>query len=626
MNKKLLLIIPTLIGLTACNGGGSSSSASSSASSQPTSSATSSTTSEPAHPIDLEALKRNIAGITSYQADIAIIGKNSFDTGSMKSIVGEMDSTILIDGDAYSVETSTKNTESYVMSKYAAEHNVSVEALEEMAKRSQGKAIANRETDTFITIDEEKTDSTLYKFDKTAKQSIKYITYKDNIVNAYYLARVENNYNDSYISVMNAAITKGSKDEDKGTISFTFDDAFNNSETYQSLLQGGCYASALTLSVENNYPTKLDFTIDLDLAKEMTGRELDEMNYDVSFSKINNVHLILPEGKVACDHHGLTLYSDETTHNTSCPACGMIHSAPAEHDFDENHGICKTCGFVKGLAAKDGHEEPERKTSNEVGEGLYAFSYIESEKGERYDLARFASSGEKYYEIVENKDFSYCAYEKVVISNSEPVESYLSSDSCLYLSKTEYKLYTNVEIEENEGDVTFNGKTFEEFAQTATPETSCFGYNVSVLHDTEESTETHVDDCHTVTVTHCLRCEKDVDVEIIRKHVPTNFKEITYAQFTDIFGKSIDRTSFDYHAFGEDYHYFEAECSTCHKKIYMVCTNSDGYETDHALAELAYDFYEKEGVRIATYQMNLTLEHIDDGTGHCLLCAEEVNQ
>ena len=56
----------------------------------------------------------------------------------------------------------------------------------------------------------------------------------------------------------------------------------------------------------------------------------------------------------------------------------------------------------------------------------------------------------------------------------------------------------------------------------------------------------------------------------------------------------------------------------------MVCPNSDGYETDHALTELAYDFYEKEGVRILTYKMDLTLEHIDDGTGHCMFCHEEM--
>lgn len=620
MKKNILLIALSVIGLSACNNGGTSSSKI-----EPSSSVEpSSSTSEPAHPIDLTKLKKNIEGIESYQADILMDGLTNFDTGSMKSNAGEMKTAVLIDGNAYSVETTTKDTTTFSLTEYASEHGVSVDAVVEMAKMSQGKAIADKEKDTLITIQTDTIEPTLYNFDSEAKQTIKYTSYNDNIVNAFYLARVENHIRDAYKPVMNVAIDKGIKDEDKGTISFTIDDAFRESEEYQYLLEGQCYASAFTLYVENNYPTKIDFTIDLALATRMTGHKIDEMTYSVALSKINNVHLILPEGKVACDHHILDQYYDETNHYSYCPACGIFLSSPAEHDFDEAHHICKTCGYVKGLSSKASQEPKEKTTTNKVAEGLYAFSYFESEKEERYDVSCFTMNGEEYYDIVANRGVSYCISAKALITYSEPEENYLADDSCVYLSKIEYKLYTNVEIEEIESEALFNGKTLEEFVASATADTSFFGYNMHISHESEESTETHIDNCHTKTVSHCPRCNQDVLAVITRSHVPTNFKEITFAEFTALFGKNNEHSTLDYHTVNEDFHFFEFECSSCHKKIYMVCPNSDGYETDHALTELAYDFYEKEGVRILTYQMDLILEHIDDGTGHCMFCHEEM--
>ena len=620
MKKNILLIAFSVIGLSACNiAGASSSKIEPSSSVEPSSS-----TSEPAHPIDLTKLKKNVQGIKNYQADILMSGLTNFDTGSMKSNAGEMKTAVLIDGNAYSVETTTKDTTTFSLTEYASEHGVSVDAVVEMAKMSQGRAIADKEKDTLITIQTDTTEPTLYNFDSEAKQTIKYTSYNDNIVNAYYLARIENHFGDAYKPVMKVAIDKGSKDEDKGTISFTIDDAFRESEEYQYLLEGQCYASAFTLYVENNYPTKIDFTIDLALATRMTGHKIDEMTYSVAFSKINNVHLVLPEGRVACDHHILDQYYDETNHYSYCPACGIFLSSPTEHDFDEAHHICKTCGYVKGLSFKDSQESKEKTTTNKVAEGLYAFSYFESEKEERYDVSCFTMNGEEYYDIVENRGVSYCISAKALITHSEPEESYLADDSCVFLSKIEYKLYTNVEIEEIESEALFNGKTLEEFVASATADTSFFGYNVNISHESEESTETHIDNCHTKTVSHCSRCSQDVLAVITRSHVPTNFKEITFAEFTALFGRNNQRSTLDYQTVNEDFHFFELECSSCHKKIYMVCPNSDGYETDHALTELAYDFYEKEGVRILTYKMDLTLEHIDDGTGHCMFCHEEM--
>ena len=623
MKKKILLMIPLFV-LASCGTSTSSNSAPASSSSTPTTSSEEPSSSLPANPINVETLKTNINGMNAYQADVLMTGKTSYSSGSKKSEDVETKTKLLVDGTAYSTDATSKEKITYSLTAFAQEVGMSVDTLVAIAKLTPG-ASADKAKDTYITETEDKMNPHLFNYDATAKQYVKYDLFNDKVVNAHYEAQVSKSLDDTFKPIMNTAVSKGNKDETKGEILYTFDNEFKQSDIYQTLLQGGCVATGLTLSVKNNVPTKIDFTIDKALASQMLGKTVEEMSFVISFSKINDVHLSIPEGDVKCAHHGIEIYSSETEHYYYCPACGILLTDKAAHDFEEDHGICKTCGYVKGSQAHDSEDEHEKTTSDEIAQGLKAFAYYESEKGEAFEVDTFVMDGSGYFEIVGGEGFTYCLIEKVVITYSEISTGFLNDTSCVNLTKNEYKLYKNVEIEDDgEGHATFDGKTLDEFVASVTPEKTLIGYNVNLLHDYENSEEIDIDDCHYKSVAHCNRCDRDVYVDISYQHVPTNFKEITYAEFTALFGEKIEYSSLGYHTFEKSYHYYEAECSTCHKKIYMVSTYSEGYQADHADDEFDYEFYEKEGPRTAAYRMYLTLGHVDDGTGHCLFCHEEM--
>ena len=603
MIKKLLIIVPMLLALGSCWGNASSS--------------------LPANPIDVETLKKNVDEMDAYQADVMFTEEGSYSSSSKKSDSSEVKTKLIVDGSAYSIETANREVVTYSLSEFAQEQGLTVDLLVTIASITPG-VTANKEQDIYITEVEEKTDPQLFNYDSAVKQYIKYELYS-KVVNAHYQVKVKNGLNGIFKPLMNTAINKGNKDEDKGEILFTFDDEFKQSEIYQTLLEEGCFASALSLLVKNNTPTKIVFLIDKTLASQALEKTVNEMTFDISFSRINAAHLFIPKGEVKCSHHGIELYSSETEHYYYCPACGILLSNIEVHDYDEAHDICKTCGYVKGTDTRDSDISHERKTTDEIAPGLKAFAYYETSKGEAFEVETFMMDGSQYYDIVGGNGFAYCLSEKVVITFSEVDSGYLNENSCVNLRETEYKLFKNVEIvDEGEGNATFDGKTLDEFVISTTPEKTLIGYNANLQHEYDSSEEVVIDDCHYKCVAHCTRCDKDVYSDLSYSHVPTNFIEITYADFVVIFGNTIEYSSLGYHTFEKNYRYYEAECSSCHKKIYMVSTYNDGYDPSHAEEELNYEFYEKEGPRTATYRMYLTLEHIDDGIGYCMFCHEEM--
>lgn len=120
----------------------------------------------------------------------------------------------------------------------------------------------------------------------------------------------------------------------------------------------------------------------------------------------------------------------------------------------------------------------------------------------------------------------------------------------------------------------------------------------------------------TRVVDHCDNCDRDYNYHVEVEHGHITFTAGTVADFTSIGGYYRER----YSNF-ENYVVLKGTCSDCNESFVAVIRTND-LPPDHTSHAVAYDLYYRPSLHTFCVSYGSTIPHIDDGTGHCILCEE----
>lgn len=634
MKRKLFigfLLAGLSLSLGACNNSTpqESSSTPDTSSAETTSSVEASSSEEDPSAFNIQKIKQNIAAMKKYKAVLSSSIKGTVETHGM-TYDEEISGSLTYEVDGKNFESTEASTIKYVsaLDKTAELYGVTVAQLVELYKNNP-EYVIDQENNKATMTHEGKYGPYTYKYDETAKQYIKYKNYNNSIVDGKYVDFGGDNVMlEAYRSLTTRVVDKGTADAANNKITYQIPDDYRNSVEYGIITDDGDYFKSVTLEVENNTPKKLALDIDSERVTERFGEgAIKEFAMYVAFSNIGEVELTVPDQPVACAHHGKKLSTDDDSHYYYCPDCGLIIGEKHAHEYDETHGICKVCGVVNGLGGDHSYIEKETKYSEKLGEsGLYAFAYLESAKGEKYDIKLFydPETRSSYDNYVYYNGVSYNVATGAAILMAIGTEDYLADGSCVEIGENTYKLFNNLTITVEDNVPYVGDKELDTYLNEvdAAPNATVKVITNNLSH-TKVGKSDKIDNCHETKTYTCSRCNEVVEIQQSIAHQDIVFTangKLTYEMFNNKFGEN--------YSHGEDDHYFYAHCAECDPdgKNELVVAVGEGNADIHFVQDTQYevDILEKEGLRIVESSLYSHIPHIPDYYNKCFLCGQEL--
>ena len=636
--KRNLFIGFLLVGLSlslgACNNSTpqESSSTPDTSSAETTSSVEASSSKEDPSAFNIQKIKQNIAAMNNYKIVLSSVLNAEGESGGVPYIIDMTGSyTFEVDKKNFSSIEKSAYEQTYPLSKMAEMYSMTVADFIEYMKNYPYVEI-DQENDKFISKTNNDYGPFIYRYDETSKQHIKYTLYDNKVVDGTYVTYGGDSVIiNAYRSLISKVLDQGTIDAENNKIVFQITDEYRSSVEYGIITDNGDYFSSFTLVVNANQPSKLIFGIDNERVEKRYGKNVVKtFTMEMAFSDIGTVELTVPTDDVACAHHEKEGRYEDDYHYYCCGECGIILGEKEAHDFDETHNICKVCGKIKGISGESySFIKDVKKYSEPIGEdGLYAFSYLESAKGDKYSLRPFYDPERDNNEYNSYNGIYYNVELGAAVVEDVGETSYLADGSCVEYQENTYKLYKGLTIEDNSepmiGDKTID-EYFEEY--TGEPDATIKASSINLSHINNDGKVEDIDSCHKTRTYTCSRCH---EVTIISQNIA--HQEIVFTingemQFDPWFVSKFG-TSYRYSTFDNNKHYFDAHCAACSTEtdrhdLYVVIDKSIG-EMHSEYKGANVDIYEKEGSRTVYSYVSGEIPHIADNDNKCALCGEQI--
>lgn len=561
MKKLMLLFALSSLVLTGCNNATPVEESSSSVA--------------PAAEVDRKQVLNNIQNLDKYHlaTDFLLNVKSKILETVDANKITKINLDFLANKENYKVTNLLESYYEAKLSDVAAKENKTVDEI-----------LALAEEDESITVDKEKDlykeevelpdflDENLFNGSKTYRhledtdQYVVYTSEDDEITDTEY-SDEKPSFIDNFFTFITSMV-ESSETNEEGDLTHTFTPDDKAEDSYAALVHGlKSLFKAIVIKVKDNLPNVIEFVSNSGLfsrLQTLVGGIIKELGLKINLDKDEaKTDFVVPEGEPECFHHIAVIRPLEDNeaegHQKVCTECGKKIISVEAHDYDETHHVCKLCGYV-ALGEEELVDEeyllldkPESKLK------IYAFSYKKSDLNEYYEISPFHIIKNSFDEEEEDdtadyqpvatgddEQIVYIASLKTVML-AEAGEEIAIANSCITDFTYNYKLYKDVEIND-EGEEPMVGEvTLVEYLKTATPTATFLNHQPAPNHSTtKEKTILHPDACHTIGFDVCDKCGEEYSYDLIEEH---DF-EYTISSIEDVkndqYGKTLENEIKDF--------------------------------------------------------------------------------
>ena len=569
--------------------------------------------------LDAATLLNNIKGMTSYSFTYATTNTQRHITSEMLE-VSKTTTIVKTDGKNYETSGSYETRRVGTLKSFSTYYGMSESSVLSMIQDSENMRY-DRATEKYTVTRTDKIAPILFQHNDDVGQYMEYSIHNGRAVSGYYLPYI-NGLMPYYVTtdLIEEIAKNGTPNIDRNTVTYTVTDEALENDNINYILSALSSPSSITLQITNNYPSKIVIHPPITSNPNSTYEEVDQ-SVELIYSNINNTTLIQADPIAPCSHHGKATYVDNDYHRDYCPVCGIYLNNGEPHDYDEQYGVCKECGFVEGKYSS------EMKKVIDLGNDYYIKAY-EDAKGHLLMplMVMKEANGKTVYGTASSYggNMMYDQDAKAVAICFETINIPVPNSKCVSLLKRGYHIYKDIPFDDN-GYLSIDGKNVEDYLidEGIEPDATVYCYESERNHNVHTTNNTT--NCIHETAYSCSACgESHYEVNVKPSHSNlTNFERITAPEFYAEFSRSPHSLNYSSSYYDND-SYFKAHCEGCGKDVYVRTYGT--IDEDHALRARNYTICEKDGMVPMFSDYYEYIPHMEGSDGHCIFCNKNMHE
>lgn len=389
-------------------------------------------------------------------------------------------------------------------------------------------------------------------------------------------------------------------------------------------------AGAFASYFNDNVPTKVSISLDEDGNLAKFDAPLTNGHFIISFKNIGGVSEFenMPVvSRIGCEQHQFFTYEVlEGGHRLCCSLCHKYLTKLEPHEDNNAYHVCKKCREITGLQPYDDSDFIRDANASNKYDKYHFILYKTSADNKLFDLeggwhSELERIGYAYDSDYIQTEYYYDRNASIFIAvdvNENP--SYIFDDSCLQVITQNVYFYKNVTVSGEYGNYNIGGQTLSEYIDSVTPTKSLVAYRIFHEHNQQRrEVEAPINACETRVDEICSRCGELLSYDMKFNH---NWSFIIYS--ADQIKAACPDADVDNAIEDNNLNlFFKAECSKCHKVVYVGMNNDSNHSLTHADNYTSYYLFfgnKNEGYNESPFG------HIFDSNGVCQICGGQKGQ